>query len=427
MKKRILILVACAFALFFAALLVNTQRVAKTDDYIGSMVPIERFDSAASHLSQAIQIKTISFGDTLPIDTAEFIRFRQFMESTYPLMHSRLERKAFNEFSYVFTWKGKDSSLAPYVLMAHVDVVPVEAVAESKWSHPSFSGKIINDTIWGRGAVDDKASAIGIMEAVEHLLQANYTPERTIYLCFGHDEEIAGRRGAAIYSKWFEENGIRPVLVLDEGGMIDTEKFKPTNNEKVLKKYGVSGPFAIFVGRITRQKGLAHLLRAWKLVDPRFAIVIAAGSADEPVIGAEVEQLISELQKSRSNVHWIKEMLPHDELVALLTAAQVFACPSIYEPLGIVNLEAMACETAVVASSVGGIPEVVSDGETGYLVKLSQDSSQFEAEFAGALNKVLSDESLAQKLGAAGRNRVVAEFGWDKVARTTIDLYRSLI
>lgn len=208
---------------------------------------------------------------------------------------------------------------------------------------------------------------------------------------------------------------------------IDTEKFKPTNNEKVLKKYGVSGPFAIFVGRITRQKGLAHLLRAWKLVDPRFAIVIAAGSADEPVIGAEVEQLISELQKSRSNVHWIKEMLPHDELVALLSAAQVFACPSIYEPLGIVNLEAMACETAVVASSVGGIPEVVADGETGYLVKLSQDSSQFEAEFAGALDKVLSDESLAQKLGVAGRSRVVAEFGWDKVARTTIDLYRSLI
>ena len=220
---------------------------------------------------------------------------------------------------------------------------------------------------------------------------------------------------------------VDPSKIITIRNGIDTEKFKPTNNEKVLKKYGVSGPFAIFVGRITRQKGLAHLLRAWKLVDPRFAIVIAAGSADEPVIGAEVEQLISELQKSRSNVHWIKEMLPHDELVALLTAAQVFACPSIYEPLGIVNLEAMACETAVVASSVGGIPEVVSDGETGYLVKLSQDSSQFEAEFAGALNKVLSDESLAQKLGAAGRSRVVAEFGWDKVARTTIDLYRSLI
>lgn len=220
---------------------------------------------------------------------------------------------------------------------------------------------------------------------------------------------------------------VDPSKIITIRNGIDTEKFKPTNNEKVLKKYGVSGPFAIFVGRITRQKGLAHLLRAWKLVDPRFAIVIAAGSADEPVIGAEVEQLISELQKSRSNVHWIKEMLPHDELVALLSAAQVFACPSIYEPLGIVNLEAMACETAVVASSVGGIPEVVADGETGYLVKLSQDSSQFEAEFAGALDKVLSDESLAQKLGVAGRSRVVAEFGWDKVARTTIDLYRSLI
>ena len=241
MKKRILILVVCAAALFIAALLVNTQRVAKTEAYSGAMIPIEKFDSAAAHLSSAIQIKTISFGDTLPIDTAEFIRFLQFMESTYPLMHSRLERKAFNEFSYVFAWKGKDSSLAPYVLMAHVDVVPVEAVAESKWSHPSFSGKIINDTIWGRGAVDDKASAIGIMEAVEHLLQANYTPERTIYLCFGHDEEIAGRRGAAIYSKWFEENGIRPVLVLDEGGMIDTEKFKDVNRPVAVIGTGEKG------------------------------------------------------------------------------------------------------------------------------------------------------------------------------------------
>ena len=208
---------------------------------------------------------------------------------------------------------------------------------------------------------------------------------------------------------------------------IDCEKFKPNEDKNVLSKYGITGPFAIFVGRITRQKGLAHLLRAWRAVDPKFGIVIAAGSPDEPVIGAEVEELIMQLQSERKNVYWIKEMLPHNELVALLSSAQVFACPSIYEPLGIVNLEAMACETAVVATAVGGIPEVVANDETGILVKPNENSAEFEDEFASSLMKVLSDEYLAKKLGEAGRRRTIAEFGWDKVATSTINLYRSLI
>ena len=148
------------------------------------------------------------------------------MESTYPLLHQKLQRQVFNDFSYVYTWKGKDTSLSPVVLMAHLDVVPVEAVAESKWTVPSFSGLIKNDTIWGRGAVDDKGSAIAIMEAVEQLLKDGFVPPQTIYLCFGHDEEISGKRGAAITSKWFKENNIKPALVLDEGGMIDTENMK---------------------------------------------------------------------------------------------------------------------------------------------------------------------------------------------------------
>ena len=219
---------------------------------------------------------------------------------------------------------------------------------------------------------------------------------------------------------------VDPKRVITIRNGIDTEEFKPTFDERVIDKYGISGPFAIFVGRITRQKGLAHLLRAWKQVDPKFGIVIAAGSPDEPVIGAEVEALISELQRERKNVYWIKEMLPHAELVALLSAAEVFACPSIYEPLGIVNLEAMACETTVVATAVGGIPEVVADGETGILVRPNTDSAKFEEAFAKALMGVLSDKSLAKDFGKAGRNRAIAEFGWDKVATATTNLYRSL-
>ena len=220
---------------------------------------------------------------------------------------------------------------------------------------------------------------------------------------------------------------VDPSKVVTIRNGIDTEKFQTKPDPKVLSKYGVSGPFALFVGRITRQKGLAHLLRAWRKVSPEYGLVLAAGSPDEPGIGAEVEELINELRENRDNVIWIKEMLPHEDLVALLSGARVFACPSVYEPLGIVNLEAMACETAVVASAVGGIPEVVLDGETGLLVELKEDASEFENDFAERLSEVLSDESLAIQFGKKGRKRAIAEFGWDKVATRTIELYRSLI
>ncbi|MFM7492234.1 MAG: glycogen synthase [Actinomycetota bacterium] len=208
---------------------------------------------------------------------------------------------------------------------------------------------------------------------------------------------------------------------------IDAERYKPESDSSLLNKLGISTPYALFVGRITRQKGLAHLLRAWRQVAPEFSLVLAAGSPDEPAIGAEVEALITELSLERGNIHWIKEMLPHKELTSLLTHAQTFLCPSIYEPLGIVNLEAMACETAVVASRVGGIPEVVDHNVTGLLVDYSTDHERFESNFAAAINTVMSDSLLAQTLGRAGRVRAVNEFGWDKVAAQTIDLYRSII
>lgn len=220
---------------------------------------------------------------------------------------------------------------------------------------------------------------------------------------------------------------VKPDKVHTIRNGINTSKFIPERDDSFLKKLGIATPFALFVGRITRQKGLAHLLRAWHQVSPAHSLVLAAGSPDEPAIGAEVEQLIAELSQERGNIHWIKEMLPHKELTSLLTHAQTFLCPSIYEPLGIVNLEAMACETAVVASRVGGIPEVVADGETGLLVDYSTEHETFETNFAAAINTVMSDSSLASRYGKAGRKRAVAEFGWDKVATQTTNLYRSVI
>jgi len=221
---------------------------------------------------------------------------------------------------------------------------------------------------------------------------------------------------------------IDPTKVVTIRNGVDTSKFAPNLDRSVLDEFSITGRYAMFVGRITRQKGLAHLLRAWRDVPAEYGLVLAAGSPDEPTIGNEVAELIAELQKSRSNVWWLKEMLPHEKLTAALTHADLVLCPSIYEPLGIVNLEAMGCETAVLASRVGGIPEVVSDGSTGELVDYTEgDIPRFEGAITEAITRLMSQPELLTQYGKAGRERAIAEFGWDAVAATTLKLYQSVI
>ncbi len=220
---------------------------------------------------------------------------------------------------------------------------------------------------------------------------------------------------------------VDPAKVVTIRNGVDTAKFAPNHDDSVLKEFGITGRYAMFVGRITRQKGLAHLLRAWKNVPAEYGLVLAAGSPDEETIGNEVAALIAELQSTRSNVWGIKEMLPHDKLTAALTHADLFLCPSIYEPLGIVNLEAMGCETAVLASRVGGIPEVVSHQQTGELVDYTTDHAKFESDLSAAISSLMADPALLEKYGKAGRARAQSEFGWDAVAAQTIALYKSVI
>ncbi len=221
---------------------------------------------------------------------------------------------------------------------------------------------------------------------------------------------------------------VDPAKVVTIRNGVDTNRFTPNSDTSVLSEFGISGRYAIFVGRITRQKGLAHLLRAWRDVPSEYGLILAAGSPDEPGIGAEVAELIAELQQSRKNVWWIKEMLPHEKLTAALTHADLFLCPSIYEPLGIVNLEAMGCETAVLASRVGGIPEVVSHTKTGELVDYTEgDIPKFEGALTEAITRLMADPELLKRYGVAGRQRAIAEFGWDAVAATTLALYQSVI
>jgi starch synthase len=220
---------------------------------------------------------------------------------------------------------------------------------------------------------------------------------------------------------------VNPAKVVTIRNGVDVDRFKPTANPALLTELGINGRYAIFVGRITRQKGLAHLLRAWQNVPAEYGLVLAAGSPDEETIGNEVKVLIEELQKTRPNVIWIPDMLPHEKLCALLTSADLFICPSIYEPLGIVNLEAMACETAVLATRVGGIPEVVTDGSTGKLVNYSGDGATLESDLESAIIELMNKPALLKQYGEAGRKRAASEFGWPAVARATLALYQSLI
>jgi alpha-maltose-1-phosphate synthase len=205
---------------------------------------------------------------------------------------------------------------------------------------------------------------------------------------------------------------------------IDTSEYAPDPGTDVLGKHGVdpARPYVIFVGRITRQKGVPVLLRAAAALDESAQLVLCAGAADTPELAAEVSTLVAGLQASRSGVVWIHEMLPKAEIIQLLTHAAVFVCPSVYEPLGIVNLEAMACGTAVVGSRVGGIPEVVADGVTGLLVPPDDPAS-----LAIALNELLRDPDRAVAMGQAGRERAVKEFSWETVAAQTVALYGELV
>jgi glycogen synthase len=219
---------------------------------------------------------------------------------------------------------------------------------------------------------------------------------------------------------------------------IDLEEYRPTDRTDALVRYGIDPirPFLLFVGRITRQKGIIHLVRAIQHMDSDFQIVLCAGAPDTPEIAAEMKEAVSAAQAKRKGVIWLEEMVNKEIVIQLYGRAAVFCCPSIYEPFGIINLEAMACETAVVASAVGGIKEVVVDGETGFLVPIEQmkespfepiNPEKFERDLAARINQLMADEELQVRFGKAGRRRAEEKFGWSAIARETKKLYGSLV
>jgi len=225
------------------------------------------------------------------------------------------------------------------------------------------------------------------------------------------------------------------VHVIHNG--IDLKEYYKVDSTDALKRYGIdpNKPYLLFVGRITRQKGIIYLVRAIQYMDPHFQIVLCAGAPDTPAIATEMKDAVENATKKRSDVIWIAEMIDRNAVTELYSHAAMFCCPSIYEPFGIINLEAMACETAVVASAVGGIKEVVVDGETGFLVLLEQmkespfeplDPEKFSRDLAAKINQLMGDITLREKFGKAGRKRAEEKFSWSAIAQKTKALYESL-
>ena len=215
---------------------------------------------------------------------------------------------------------------------------------------------------------------------------------------------------------------------------IDADFFAPDPATDALERHGIEPgqPYVLFVGRITRQKGIVHLVRAIRLFDPDIGVVLAAGQPDTPELAAEVEAGVSAARRNRANVVWIPEMLSREEIRQLYSHASIFVCPSVYEPFGITNLEAMACERPVVATAVGGIPEVVVEGETGLLVPVAfrpdepmtpADPDRLAADLAAAINRLMADPALRKRMGAAGRRRAIERFSWSSIAARTAALY----
>jgi alpha-maltose-1-phosphate synthase len=232
----------------------------------------------------------------------------------------------------------------------------------------------------------------------------------------------------------FEVNPNR-VRVIHNG--IDLEEYRRVDSTDAFKRHGINPdkPYLLFVGRIARQKGIVYLVQAIQFMDPGFQIVICAGAPDTPEIAIEMQKAIEQAKAKRSDIIWIEEMVDRSAVIELYSHAGVFCCPSIYEPFGIINLEAMACGTAVVASAVGGIKEVVVNGETGFLVPLEQmkespfqpiDPEKFSRDLAEKINQLMKDRQLREKFGKAGRKRVEEKFSWSAIAQKTKALYETL-
>jgi len=291
MLKKLLKWLGAALLILIAVILFNTFTTKPWPVVAANSSPAPLPDSAIKHLSMAVQIPTVSLNDTAALDTVDLKKFGDFVQNAYPLINTHLQKTLINKYAFVFKWAGQDTALQPIILMGHYDVVPVEAAVLDKWTAPPFSGLITDSCVWGRGSVDDKATVIAVLEATEALLRKGFIPKRTIYLCFGYDEETNGNGAKAVVA-YLQQQHVRAQLVLDEGGEVTEEEGAIVNR-----------PIAV-IG--VAEKGYASY---------QLSVEKEGGHSSKPAKETAIDILVTALHKLRSNTPPVKLTAPVSEFI----------------------------------------------------------------------------------------------------------------
>ncbi|MFN8295301.1 MAG: M20/M25/M40 family metallo-hydrolase [Chitinophagales bacterium] len=299
--------------------------------------------NSLKHFQQAITYQTVSFGDASKWDSIPFINFRKFLETTYPLVHQKLEREIVNKYSYVYKWQGKNAALNPFILMAHQDVVPIEESTMKQWTCQPFEGKVKDGFIWGRGTTDDKINLISILESTEKLLLENFQPERTVYFVFGHDEEIGGKNGAVKVAELFKQRNIKADIIIDEGGIITKEKVP-----------GLSKPVAL-IG--TSEKGYMSL---------ELSVNKKGGHSSQPENETAIDILLKAIVRLRINpfearfVESTQGLMKHLGPEMDFPNNMAFANAWLFKPLIIKNYSKSGTGNAMIRTTA--VPTIVNSG-----------------------------------------------------------------
>jgi carboxypeptidase PM20D1 len=377
--KKILIISGLLLAVIILVLLINTFRFSSRQSKIIAAPKITIDSSANTRLSQAIKIPTISYDDRTKFDSSAFQNFIEFLSKQYPLCHSQLKKQIINNYSLVYEWKGKNLSLKPVVLLAHMDVVP----AEGKWEEDAFSGVIKNGYLWGRGSLDDKLSVLGIMEAAELLLRTDFAPERTIYFAFGHDEETMGKQGADKIAEWMDANKIKAEFVLDEG-LVITEGIVP----------GIDQPAAL-IG--IAEKGYLTL---------KLSINLEGGHSSMPNPNTAIGVLSKGISKIQENKFTAEITEPAEKFLEYIGPEMsffkriVFANQWLFKSIIISQYEKSASGNALVRTTMvpvifkSGIKENVVPDYAEAIINLRPLPGKKNNEIVMEIQKMLADERI---------------------------------
>ncbi|MDL5048557.1 M20 family peptidase [Oscillatoria amoena NRMC-F 0135] len=400
--------------------LFNTFRFQSRQQAVESIPAPELTETALQHFQQALSYKTISYGDPSQFDSAQFIGFREFLESTYPRTHETLSREIIEGYSLLYTWKGKNPDLKPVVLMAHQDVVPIEEATKSMWTVDPFGGVIKDNFIWGRGTTDDKINVVSILETVEKLLNENFQPDRTVYLVFGHDEEIGGK-GAVSIAKVLKERNIAAEFVLDEGGLITAEKVP-----------GISKPVALLG---TAEKGYLSL---------KLTVVAQGGHSSMPMKETSIDILSRALFNLRNNPFEPDFTEPMQGFMESLgpempfVQRMAFANPWLFKKLILGTYsesntgDAMIRTTIVPTIIEGGIKDNVVPTVATAVVNFRLLPGHTSGQVIEEVKRKINDE----RVNVAPLNRNIAEpspvtsmksFGYQKIATTIQKSYPRVI